>query len=192
MRRIATALTTLTLLVLLPAQATGAEARMAEPTPRDPGKHSIVYREQRVINADAARVWTLLVDLPGYARWNPWVIRADGLASPGATVNVDVVLGGHVLPATHTILVTDPYTRFCWRDAGWNALFVYGQRCRTLQVQPDGRTLYTSELLLDGVLTAVADRVLGQAMRDGMAAEATALKDHAETPVSNSLPATAP
>jgi hypothetical protein len=68
----------------------------------------------------------------------------------------------------------------CWRDAGWNAWFVYGQRCRTLTARPDGTVLLHQELMLDGPLSGAAALVLGEPMSDGMAAESAALKKHAE------------
>jgi len=180
LRRIAAvALGTALLLALAPGSPASA-ASGGDETPREPSAHSVVYREQAIIHADQARIWQLIVDLPGYARWNPWVIRADGGSTPGSEVAVDVVLGRHVMPARHVVLVNEAQSRFCWRDAGWNAIFVYGQRCRTLQPQADGSILFKQELLLDGIFSPAADFTIGQAMRDGMAAETAALKRHAE------------
>ncbi len=180
MRRLATVLGTALALTLLPASAAGAATPDDDLTPREPGPHSVVYREQAVIAADQHRIWQLLVDLPGYASWNPWVVRAEGASTPGSRVKVDVVLGSHVMAAEHTVLVVEPQTRFCWRDAGWNAIFVYGQRCRTLERRPDGTILVRNELLLDGIFSPAANLTVGKAMRDGMAAEMAALKRHAE------------
>jgi hypothetical protein len=162
------------------AAATPAVA--AGSPPREPSARSVVYREEAVVAADLTRVWQILVDLPRYQDWNPWVTRAEGRAEPGAEVVVDVVLGKHVMRAQHIVLTVEPEARFCWRDAGWNSWFVYGQRCRTLQRQPDGRVLFRQELLLDGPLSPVAGLTMGRALRDGMAAETTALKQHAERP----------
>lgn len=180
MRRTAAMLASVLFLCFLPSTVASAAQSGGDLTPRVPSSHSVVYREQAVIAADSARIWGLLIDLPGYRFWNPWVVRAEGDAVPGATVEVDVVLGNHVMPATHTVLVVQPTTRFCWRDSGWNAWFVYGQRCRTLERQGDGTVVFTNELILDGILSPIADLAIGRAMRDGMAAETAALKRYAE------------
>ncbi len=148
--------------------------------PREPSKDSVVYRSQTVIDAEPSRIWQLLVDLPGYESWNPFVVWAQGRSEPGASVKVQVMLGAHRMPADHIVLKVDTEKRFCWKDAGWNAWFVYGQRCRTLVPQPDGTIQVTNELLLDGALSGSADWAMGQAMRDGMAAENAALKRVAE------------
>ncbi|TWP50498.1 SRPBCC domain-containing protein [Lentzea tibetensis] len=148
--------------------------------PREPSSRSLVYRVETSIAAEPARIWQLLVDLPGYESWNPWVVQAQGRAEPGAEVRVKVVLGKHTMAAQHVVLKVDAEKRFCWKDAGWNAWFVYGQRCRTLTAQGDGTVLVKNELLLDGLLSGAAGLAMGQAMRNGMAAENAALKQHAE------------
>ncbi len=177
------------LAAVMPASAARAEGSgdgdgrpPAGLTPREPSAHSVVLREEAVIAAEPARIWRILVDFPQYSTWNPWVVRAEGDATPGGAVRVDVVLGRHEMRADHVVLVVEPETRFCWRDAGWNSWFVYGQRCRTLDRQADGTVLFKQELLLDGPFSQVARLATGRALRDGMAAETAALKQRAERP----------
>jgi hypothetical protein len=140
----------------------------------------VVFTQRAVISAEQARIWTLLTDLPGYASWNPFVIKAEGRTEPGADVRVEVVLGKRTQSAQHVVLTVDPQREFCWKDAGWNSWFVYGQRCRWLEPQDDGTVLFTQELLLDGPFAGAASHMMGEALRDGMAAETAALKEHAE------------
>lgn len=148
--------------------------------PRTPSARSIVLREEAVIAATPERVWAVLVDLPGYSAWNPWLVRADGEAKPGAVVRADVVLGADRRRAEHVVLTVEPHTRFCWRDAGWTTAFVYGQRCRWLTPRPDGTVLFRQELLLEGTSKRTALRRYGPALRAGMAAETAALRERAE------------
>ncbi len=171
MRRVVTVVIT-ALALIAPAAPAAAATTTTE----------VAYREQAVIAADQARIWNLLVDLPGYSSWNPWIVRAEGDATPGSLVKVDVVIGQHVMAAQHTVLVVEPQTTFCWKDSGWNALFVHGQRCRTLQRRADGTVLFTNELVLSGILSPAADLTIGKAMRDGIKAETAALKRAAEGP----------
>lgn len=149
--------------------------------PREPGDNSVVYRVDTVVSASQERIYGLLTDFPGYASWNPWVTKAAGGTSPGDEVKVDVVLGAVTMAAKHTVLNGVPGKRFCWKDAGWNAWFVYGQRCRTLTTRSDGAVLVSNELLIDGILSGGADHFMGKAMRDGMQAENAALKRVAES-----------
>jgi hypothetical protein len=151
-------------------------------TPHTPGPCSIVYRDQAKIAAGADKIWNILFDLPHYSDWNPWVIQASGNMVPGGDVGVTVILNGNQQHADHKVMTVHPYTDFCWKDAGWNAWFVYAQRCRWLTPQTDGTVLYQVELLLDGPFDGLGDLLDGAAMRTGMAAETVALKQRAETP----------
>ncbi|MFD5828521.1 SRPBCC domain-containing protein [Lentzea sp. NPDC060358] len=149
--------------------------------PREAGPRSVVHRVDTAVTAPVERIYGLITDFSGYARWNPWVVKAAGGTSPGDEVKVDVVLGPVRMAAAHTVLNGVPGRRFCWRDAGWNAWFVYAQRCRTLTPRPDGTVLVSNEILVDGVLSGGADLVIGKALRDGMRAENAALKREAES-----------
>jgi hypothetical protein len=149
--------------------------------PRAPGWLSKVYVEETTILASAETVFGVLVDLPAYPAWNPWIVKAEGPVAPGATVFVDVKSGDTATRYEHTVLVVEPSVRFCWKDAGWNAWFVYGQRCRWITALPGGGVKFRQELLIDGVLAWMADLTQGAGLRAGMAAETAALKARAES-----------
>lgn len=152
----------------------------ADVAERVPSGSSLIFREEAVIAAPADLIWDTLVDLPRYAEWNPWLLHAEGDLSPGGAVWANVVLGKRRMRAKHLVLTVQRGERLCWRDAGWNAAFVYGQRCRTLHPRPDGTVLFRQELLLDGLLRGVAARATGPALRAGLAAETAALKARVE------------
>jgi hypothetical protein len=163
------------------AALSAATSASAE-APHVPGPCSIVYESDAVIHGTVDQVWDTLVDLPRYAEWNPWVVSASGTLAPGGDVTVQVILNGRQQKADHKVLTVNPKSDFCWRDAGWNSLFVYGQRCRWLTPHADGTVGYHVELLLDGPIDWLADWTTGKALRDGMSAETAALKHRVETP----------
>lgn len=159
------------------------EQAFGEPTdtvPRRPSAKTIQYEQEAIIHAPIDVVWNLLVDLPHYKDWNPWVTRADGQAVPGAHVSVDVVMGPITQKAEHVVLTVKPMKEFCWRDSGWNSWFVYGQRCRWIEELPDGTVHFKQQLLLDGSLDVVAKVFDGPCLEQGTAAETKALKETAE------------
>jgi hypothetical protein len=172
-----TGLLALAAVLVAPAPAIAADTL----TPRTPGPLSVVYKEEAVIAATPERIWDVLVDLPRYGEWNPWLPHAEGVMQPGGVVHVDVLLNGSVMKAEHVVLVVEPSVRFCWRDSGWNSWFVYGQRCRTLAPLADGTVRFTSELLIDGIFSWFADLTNGASLRAGMAAETAALAQRAES-----------
>jgi hypothetical protein len=156
-----------------------AAAPAGEP-PREPGSCSVLYRSDIVIDADQATVWDVLVDMPRYAEWNPWIVYARGEAVPGAEVPVGVVLNGKVLDMKYVIGVVEPEQRFCTRDAAWFSTFIYGQRCRMLETLSDGTVHVWQELLIDGPFSQLADLTFGRTTRAGMDAEMAALRQRAE------------
>jgi uncharacterized protein YndB with AHSA1/START domain len=148
--------------------------------PRVPGSASIVFSADAVIDASPEEVWDVIVDLPAYEAWNPWVFRAEGDMSPGGHVEVDVKLGKLDMHAQHTVLRGSHPEVFCWRDEGWNTVFVYGQRCRFLTRLPDGRTQFHQEVLLEGPMAHLFATFYGYTLQDGVDAETPALAERVE------------
>jgi len=166
-----------------PEDVAQAEQAFGEPTdtvPRSPSATSVQYDQDAIIDAPIDTVWNLLVDLPHYGDWNPWVTHAEGTVTPGAHVKVNVLMGPITEQADHVVMTVTPNTFFCWRDSGWNSWFVYGQRCRWLEQQADGKTHFHQQLLIDGALDVVAKVVNGPCLESGMAAETRAIKATAE------------
>ncbi len=154
-----------------------------EPTdtvPRVPTASSVVYENEATIQAPVDVVWNLVTDLPGYSSWNPWVIKAEGSFTPGARVKVNVKMGPITQTYDHAVMTVTPKSFACWRDAGWNSWFVYGQRCRWFEQNPDGSVHYKVQLMIDGPLDKVAAATNGPCLQTGMAAETNALKERAE------------
>jgi uncharacterized protein YndB with AHSA1/START domain len=160
------------------AQATPALAQ--DLNPRVPGKLSVVFSAETVIDADVEDVWEVMTDFASYPDWNPWVRRAVGDLAPGSEVDVDVMMGKNKMNVKHLMLNSETGKRFCWKDWGWNATFVYGQRCRTLTVRADGQVHYKVDLLIDGAMSHIAALFYGPSLREGLDKETPALKARAE------------
>jgi len=169
--------TGLLVLAVTPAQVAAA----GNEVPKTPGACSVVYHEEVVIAASPSTIWNVLIDLPSYGAWNPWLIHAEGDMVPGGAVTVEVILNGNAQKAEHTVITVEPYTRFCWKDAGWTAWLAPAQRCRTFEPRPDGTVKFVNELMIDGVLAKLVDLTNGASLRAGMAAESAALKQRAES-----------
>jgi hypothetical protein len=153
----------------------------AAEVPRAASPESVVFHDDALIAADLKDVWRTLVDLPKYEEWNPWLLHAEGDLEPGGVVWADVLLGKSSMHAKHVVLAVDPMKRLCWRDAGWNAVFVYAQRCRTLEPLPNGVVKLDQEIMIDGCLSGLADAMFGEALGSGLRAETKALKHRAES-----------
>ena len=159
------------------ASATPAAAE----EPHGPGFLSVVYREEITIHATPEKIFGVILDLAHYGEWNPWLTHAEGQMVEGGAVTVQVVLNGQTQTANHTVIKVEPYTRFCWKDAGWTTIFAPGQRCRTLTVKADGQVRFVNELIIDGLLAHLVDLTTGASLRAGMQGENAGLKARAES-----------
>jgi hypothetical protein len=71
------------------------------------------YRVTLPIEAPAQRVWDLLVDAPGYSRWNASVVKIDGPIEWGTTIKlVSAVDPGRTFALK--VEVMDPPQRMVW------------------------------------------------------------------------------
>ncbi|MFI5283566.1 MAG: SRPBCC family protein [Candidatus Dormibacterales bacterium] len=71
------------------------------------------YSVNLTIGAPPQRVWDLLVDAPGYKRWNPSVVTIDGSIEAGRTIKlVSAVNPGRTFVLKVTAM--DPPRRMVW------------------------------------------------------------------------------
>jgi hypothetical protein len=75
------------------------------------------------IDAPPARVWEVLVDLPAYREWNPFIVEAAGKVAPGETLSLRMALPGRApMTIEPRLLVVDPERELRWKGR----LFVPG------------------------------------------------------------------
>jgi uncharacterized protein YndB with AHSA1/START domain len=148
--------------------------------PRNPSPLAVFFRSEALIAAEAAEIFDIIIDFDSYAEWNPFIIHAEGDAVVGAKVVVDAVMGDTAQRYDHVVIAVDPYSRFCWRDAGWNSWFAYAQRCRTLTPQADGKVRLMVETFIDGPFAKLAQAMYGSSLQNGQNAETAAIKSRAE------------
>jgi hypothetical protein len=80
----------------------------------------------------------------------------------------------------HRLIAAQRPHLFHWCDVGWFTLFAYGERKRTIVALDKSHCEYTVELEVTGIGSAIANLFFGKFMREGLSAEASALKDRAE------------
>jgi uncharacterized protein YndB with AHSA1/START domain len=149
--------------------------------PKNPSSLAVFFRSEATIHATPEKIFDIIIDFDSYAEWDPWLVWAEGDAVVGGKVAVDAIMGGKAQRYDHVVIAVEPYTRFCWRDAGWNSYFAYAQRCRTLTPQADGTTLVKVETFIDGPLAWLGAHLQGQNLQSGQDAETAALKVRAES-----------
>jgi hypothetical protein len=137
------------------------------------------------IEAPPERVWQVLMDLPAYPEWNPFVTRAEGEVAVGATVSftgppVKALLRTR-MPAT--VLEVSPGRRLRFRvrlvRTGLPGLLQVEQTM-TLEPRDDGGVRLWEGARFTGLLVPLLTRALNREHTPSFLAMNDALKERAE------------
>jgi len=133
------------------------------------------------IDAPAELVWAVLTDFGRYPDWNPFNVGMKTTFEMGAPVFMDVALvGNRTQRQTEYITALEPGRKVCWSMNRPPAWLIGATRCQILVALDAGRTRYTSNDAITGVLAPVVMLVYGRAMQRGFESVCTALKQRAE------------
>ena len=91
---------------------------------------AVISSEVIEIDAPAAVVWGILVDLEKYGEWNPFCVRCVSTLEMGAPVNmslVDYANPGRLMPNVEYICAFEPERRLSW-EMPWTEQWPYPAR----------------------------------------------------------------
>jgi hypothetical protein len=137
------------------------------------------FKIEETIDAPVKIVFDLIAELPNYPNWNPFVTTASGTVKVGEVVSGKAMLGKISASYRHRIFEYVPNQSLCWRDFGLLSLLYCGERARYTE-SIDGQTHFTCFLKISGALSGFVNLLFGEALRNGVAAEAKALKFESE------------
>jgi hypothetical protein len=149
------------------------------------------------IAAPIALVWQIMLDLPAYGAWNPFIFRADSASSspgPGADLTLHVRWSdGSTVSSRERIITLDPpapgegalRATLAYQFLGplHTLHLVRGTRLQTLAQTPGGPTRYHTMERFHGLLRRFVPLAKVQ---DGFERHAAALKAAAEAAVAGS------
>lgn len=142
---------------------------------------SYVVRTQIEISAPASRIWEILVDLDRYEEWNPFITRAKGRISPGATFEVSprVTNGKQIIFVPR---VTDYHEgrEFTWTGHFYHRWFALGDHTFRLTPLTDGRIRLDHDERIYGIGGLLVWLLGKEQIRTGFDAMNLALKRRAE------------
>lgn len=132
------------------------------------------------IRAPVADVWSALVDVDGYGRWNPSLV-VDGDLEPGAGITVRTrTPEDRSLRFRAEVLDVDPERRIRWRGRLAVPKLLEGTREILLERRADDRTKVVHRERFEGLLVPVFERWGYNDTRLGFEAMNRALKEHVE------------
>lgn len=137
------------------------------------------FKYTETIEAPPETVYAYITNTGEYPQWNPFIVSAEGPIALDGVISGDSQLGRFKVGYRHKIYGLEPNRRLCWRDFGFSSLFACGDRCRELTPQGNA-TRYECKLRISGPLAWLVDRLFGKGLRDGIVAEARAIKTLAE------------
>jgi hypothetical protein len=133
------------------------------------------------IAASPARVWNVLTDFRGYARWNPFIISIDGEPQPGARLTVTITPPGR-RPTTFrpVVLTATPQRELRWRGCLLQTGLFEGEHVFRLEpLSTAGCRLHHTERF-SGLLVGLIGDTLFDTTREGFEGMNIALKRRAE------------
>ncbi len=111
------------------------------------------------IDAPPATVWALLADLDGYSGWNSYSSRAEGELVVDGVVTIEARLGDEVRQVPNRVTRIEPERVLCWHSTNWYEPLVRGTRCRFLEPQGAGATLFRHHEIMEGPLAGLIERI---------------------------------
>ena len=132
------------------------------------------------IDASAEQVWRVIIDLAGYAQWNPFIVRAAGEVATGSRLRLTIKAPGHrAITFRPRVLQVTPGRSFTW--LGRTLLPGLFDGRHTLSVNPleRGGSRFRTHEEVTGVLLPVLSGVMRDSQR-GFELLAAAVKARAE------------
>jgi hypothetical protein len=133
------------------------------------------------INASADRVWSILMDFPGHARWNPFVRSIEGPAIVGDSLSVFIQPpGSSGMRFRPTVLAVKPKREFRWKGKLVIPGLFDGEHVFILEPKSDTQLVFRQGEVFSGLLVPLFRRSLDGATKQGFIAMNEALKREAE------------
>ena len=144
------------------------------------------HEAEVTINAPPSEIWRVLVDLDRYPEWNRYATSAIGELRVGGDIEINVPRQGEKRgPVNNRVTELVTNQRLCWRSLNWYKFLVYGVRCRHLEVQPDGTTIFREVETMHGSLAGLIQRAMAPQLLRGLQSECDSLKEEVERSHSN-------
>jgi len=132
------------------------------------------------IAASAAKVWSILVDLPAYAAWNPFIVWAKGDPVAGSRLSIRAQPpGGAALRFRPLVLSAEPGRELRWRGQFILPGLFDGEHAFRIEPNAAGVRFVQTERF-SGLLVGVTPASLFERIQQGFEAMNRALRQRAE------------
>jgi hypothetical protein len=116
------------------------------------------------IDAPASRVWDVLVDLPAYPQWNPFIVEAEGKVAVGETLSLRMALPGwEPMTIEPRLLVVEPERELRWKGRLLIPGLFDGEHAFVFTPLENGRTRVDHSERFAGLLLPIAKSMVYEA-----------------------------
>jgi hypothetical protein len=113
------------------------------------------------IDAPPARVWDVLVDLPSYPEWNPFIVGAEGKVAVGEKLSLRMALAGRdPITIEPRLLVVAPERELRWKGRLLVPGLFDGEHAFLVTPLANGRTRVDHSEQFAGLLLPLARRLI--------------------------------
>jgi hypothetical protein len=136
------------------------------------------------IDATPDRVWQVLSDFASYPLWNPFIVKADGVAQPDTRLVMRMQpVGARGITLRPTVVEATPGHRLRWRGSVGIPGVFDAEHCFTITAREGGGVRLSQDERFTGVLVPFMARSLDRHTLPAFEAMNAALKNRAEQPV---------
>lgn len=133
------------------------------------------------IQAPHDLVWQVLVDLPRYPEWNPFVRNCESTLAVNDPIDMKVqIFSAFTQKQRETIMAHEPGWLLTYGIAPLPFDLLSSSRSHLVSDLGDGVTLYESRFRLGGRLSGLVDRLMGAKLRAGFEGMTQAVAERAE------------
>jgi hypothetical protein len=133
------------------------------------------------IEASAERVWSLLIDFPAHARWNPFVRTIEGSLEVGKSLKVFIQPpGANGMRFRPKLLEVRPNRELRWKGKFLLPGLFDGEHYFVVENRPQGGVIFRQGEIFSGILVPLFRNSLDGATKQGFVAMNEAIKREAE------------
>jgi hypothetical protein len=136
---------------------------------------------QTDIDASPEQVWHVLIDLPAYASWNPFIVRAEGEVEKGSRLTVRLQpVGARAATLKPIVLEATPGRRLRWLGRLGVPGILDADHQFAMEAREGGGTRFSQNEEFRGLLVPLMARYLDRHTLPAFGAMNAALKHRAE------------
>jgi len=133
------------------------------------------------IDAQASRVWDVLIDLSSYPDWNPMIRHAEGELRPGERLKLHFEpVGQKRRNFRPRLLVVEPNQELRWQGQPGVRWLFESEHVFVIEPTEDGKTRLDHDMIFHGLLIPLVRNILEAATRRPFEDMNRALKDRSE------------